>query len=78
MDIQQKLQELELELAEGRMMMISIDDWNNCSASGDITQKGFEKKRIKLLAPYQPKQSKIKDSMEEDEEIWIFRRCGTW
>ncbi|CAF3352717.1 unnamed protein product [Rotaria sp. Silwood1] len=36
MDIQQKLQELELELAEG-----------------DITQKGFEKKRTKLLAPYQ-------------------------
>lgn len=26
MDIQQKLQELELELAEGRMMMISRDD----------------------------------------------------
>ncbi|CAF3294512.1 unnamed protein product [Rotaria socialis] len=40
LDIQQKLQELELELAEG-----------------DITQKGFEKKRTKLLAPYQKQQS---------------------
>ncbi|CAF4555860.1 unnamed protein product [Rotaria sp. Silwood2] len=42
MDIQQKLQELELELAEG-----------------DITQKGFEKKRTKLLTPYQQQLNEI-------------------
>ncbi len=58
MDIQQKLQELELELAEGiRQISIFIFYRENFSILGDITQKGFEKKRIKLLAPYQQQQT---------------------
>jgi hypothetical protein len=58
MDIQQKLQELELELAEGIILIyLEFIKKNFFSSLGDITQKGFEKKRVKLLAPYQQQQT---------------------
>jgi hypothetical protein len=60
MDIQQKLQELELELAEGIILIYLVVLSSKDSSLGDITQKGFEKKRIKLLAPYQHQTSKRK------------------
>ena len=58
LDIQQKLQELELELAEGKVTYQSIYISMTFVALGDITQKGFEKKRAKLLAPSQSSSSK--------------------
>jgi hypothetical protein len=58
MDIQQKLQELELELAEGIIFIYLILFLSKDFTLGDITQKGFEKKRIKLLAAYQQYSSK--------------------
>jgi hypothetical protein len=53
MDIQQKLQELELELAEGIILIyFRFIEKLFFVSLGDITQKGFEKKRVKLLASY--------------------------
>jgi len=56
-DIQEKLRELELELAEG-----------------DITQKGFEKKRDKLIAPFDrpPSQQIGMNIWFENKKIYIF------
>ena len=57
-DVQQQLQELELELAEGMVLIYVFAFSPETFSPGDITQKGFEKKRAKLLAPYQQRLSK--------------------
>ena len=74
MDIQQKLQELELELAEGWIFRSRCFSWPLLTfvALGDITQKGFEKKRLKLLAPYQQQSSKSNENSTMDERSHTF------
>ena len=69
LDIQQKLQELELELAEGRTS--SVPFLSTHPSLGDITQKGFEKKRVKLLTSYQQKTSKSRDEFEKESHLVV-------
>ena len=53
---------------------LNFSDWYvSSSVAGDITQKGFEKKRSKLLAPYVPKQPPGQYSLGVDE--WLIGSC---
>ncbi|CAF1010547.1 unnamed protein product, partial [Didymodactylos carnosus] len=61
LDVQHKLQELELELAEG-----------------DITQKGFEKKRIKLLEPYRKQKQKTDDGRLSKTRFCPYLKSIIW
>lgn len=58
-DVREKLAELELELSEGEKIFIDIQSTDDTQINftyfhhkGDITQKGYEKKRSRLLAPF--------------------------
>jgi hypothetical protein len=74
MDIQQKLQELELELAEGILYIYIylVLFLSKYFTLGDITQKGFEKKRIKILGSYQQPSRKMIGSKKITHKVLSF------